>query len=270
MKHIIFTSLALATALISAQQCQNEIDATTQFEKSIVPGNIKLDKLDLNKSTKLSNGWCGVQFNIEASGDNGQKFKFQDTLFSNGTEVSKTLFSKSGNDYMQEMMPTFPSSGYDKNHLVYGDIKAKNKIVFMSDPKCPYCVDKIPALIEHLNKRDDVAIFIYAMPLPELQGHSDSKEISIEIAKAKIAGNKNAFVLAYNTISKSFKDQKPLTTKDISTLLKTSSKHLKEATQMVDGDIKLTLENEIPPKTPTIFVNGKYDMNGKLLQDFGK
>ncbi len=50
--------------------------------------------------------------------------------------------------------------------LVYGDPKAKNRIIVFDDPECPYCAKLHKEIKKVIKKRKDVAFYIKLFPLP--------------------------------------------------------------------------------------------------------
>jgi len=72
---------------------------------------------------------------------------------------------------------------YNKEHLLYGNRDAKNKIVILSDPLCIACRQVIPNILKKAKQNKDIAIYYYHYPLVGL--HPTANIISAALMKAK-------------------------------------------------------------------------------------
>jgi len=161
---------------------------------------------------------------------------------------------------------------YDKEHLLLGDMDAKNKIVVISDPLCVACIQRFPHVFNGLKNRKDVALFYYHYPL---RMHPTAGTVAKAIKLAESQGKKDVvekimlsdFGKKYD-VYKSTDQQNALN--EFNLVMGTSYKlsDLKDVS-LDDGvniakDVKLT-------GTPTIIFNSSLlDANDKLYKLINK
>ena len=78
---------------------------------------------------------------------------------------------------------------YNKEHLIQGNMDAKNKIVIVSDPLCIACIHSVPRILDEVKNKKDYAVFYYQFPLAGLHPTSPTIAKAIEYLKQK--GGKN-------------------------------------------------------------------------------
>ncbi|NWF67246.1 MAG: disulfide bond formation protein DsbA, partial [Campylobacterales bacterium] len=140
---------------------KNQISKNPQLE--LVSSNV-IKKFDVAEPK----GWQAVVVEIEfkVKDQNGSR-KGNELIFVNGDYMSSNLINlKTGADLKYSATPPLDAKYYDKSRLVYGNEKAKTKIVIFSDPLCPFCMDYVPDAIEAVKKEPQkFALYFYHLPL---------------------------------------------------------------------------------------------------------
>merc|ERR1711879_832265 len=146
---------------------------------------LKNAKINLKKQMPQK-GWYGYIIDLEASMA-GKTVKAKDVVFSNGELIAPELFDiKTGMPLKDLMKPKLTSNYYDKTKLISGNHNAKDKIVVFSDPLCPFCMDYVPDVINHVNRnKNSIALYYYHFPLLRIHPASGPLSSLMEIAKAK-------------------------------------------------------------------------------------
>ncbi len=276
----MFLKLLLASTLLSSVVFANAVDdAIIKFEKKRFSKNSQIEvkdvKINMKKKMPLE-GWHGYIIDVTAEVQ-GKELKAKDMVFSNGTFVSPDLFDiKTGASLKDNMSPTLSAEYYNKSHLIAGNHKAKNKIVVFSDPLCPFCMDYIPDVIQHVKKNSDtIALYYYHFPLLRLHPAADALTKLMELAKHK--GIKDIELKVYEADwDKHFSEretnhQKVIDgfNKEFKTNFSFTDVMTKEGREAVLLDIKMG-EEVMVQGTPTIFVNGEKDNSKLKYETLGK
>ncbi len=253
-------------------------DKVQNFLKtSIKPNkNIKVLNFHIAKVVDLKDvpGWKAyiLTIDLELLKQNNRVITIKDVIFSNGKYLSRAFVDidtkkKLKDKILKSFSPDAPLSYYDDEHLLYGNKNAKYKVLVFSDPQCPFCQDFVPDLMKFVKKHPkDFALYYYHMPLSIHPG-SDT------IVKAEMVAQKKG----YKDIDlKVYEAQFDMDTKDPKKVLKAFNKKLK--TNITLDDIKdknvlkrfsddLYKANKILVSgTPSIYVNGKYDIGREKMQ----
>jgi protein-disulfide isomerase len=154
-------------------------------------------------------------------------------------------------------------SFFRKDHLIYGDINAKDKIVIFSDPICPFCQSYMPGILKAVKENPKkIALFYYHFPLTMLHPEAPTvikaamalekkgvKDVLLKVYKQKIEINTKDEQKALDEFNKKLGTK--LTLKEINTqeILKHYSEDLELAGKMMING------------TPTVYVNGKKDFS---------
>jgi len=270
------TSLMLSSALFANAEVDKKVIA---FETSRLSQNpaITLNNIDISTKEPLSiKGWYGYVLNIQADVKGRGPVSVNNMVFSNGDAFTMELIDmKTKKSFKEVLLPKVTSAYYKKDHLIAGDINAKNKVVVFSDPVCPACQQALPSIINIAkDKSKDIALYYYHFPL---LSHPAADTVSKAMIVAKEKGIKDIEAKVYAAdFSKYFTTQ----TSDSKIILEGFNKTfntnitLEEiektvVVKEVEADIKLG-EDVMVPGTPTLFVNGVNDSNRDLFQALAK
>lgn len=261
--------LSVSTLLASSLFATNSIDnSVLEFEKKRFSKNKRIEIQDVKISLKKhmpQKGWYGYIIDLDAKMA-GNPIKAKDIVFSNGGVIAPELFDiKTGMPLKDLMTPTLSKDYYNKEHLIAGNHQAKDKIVVFSDPLCPFCMDYVPDVIEHVNRnKDSVALYYYHFPL--LRIHPAAEPLSRLMDLAKKKGIKDIELKVYRADwDKYFTEREKNTQKIVDAFNKefNTSITLKEINNVnlqekIFKDISMG-EEVMVQGTPTIFVNGEQD-----------
>ena len=254
-------------------------DKVLEFEKKRFSSNKRIDfkeaSINLKKEMNIS-GWYGYIIDIKADVQ-GKEISAKDMLFSNGIVIAPELLDiKTGKSLKDSLTPNLTSSYYKEKNLIAGTHNAKDKIVVFSDPLCPFCINYIPDVINHVkNNKNDIALYYYHFPL--LQLHPAADIISKAMIVAHKKGIKNVELKIYQADFQKDFDSKETNQKKI---LKSINKVLKtnitfddikamDVRQSIVDDMKLG-EDVMVEGTPTIFINGIKDNTKLKYETLGK
>ena len=179
--------------------------ASTMYGETINPDNIALSFMNglieknPNKDIRVNNvsigdkmaikgakGFTAYIMRINVSTKTGSDTDVYDSFFVSSTGlVSTKLYDVEGNDLSMRILPKLtPKDFYDDKHLAIGTGSRKHKIVFISDPLCPYCREvypKIKASVKDSGEKYD----LYQMELPLVHIHPASLILSAVIKQAR-------------------------------------------------------------------------------------
>jgi len=258
----------------------NELDKKIiKFEKQRILRNPTIKLLDIKIYYKQKiMGWNAYVVNLKLKllRQGNKEIDFKDILFSDGKVIATEMFNINGVDLKRLVSPKLSNKYYNKEHLIAGNLNAKNKIVLFSDPLCPFCINAAPKTIKKIKKRNDIALFYYHFPLLSL--HPASDVISRYMVVAHKKGVKDLVLRIYEAkldekldIYKN--DPKiilPILNKIFNTNITEKDINQKWVKKEVLDDIKMG-EDVLVRGTPTIFVNGVKDSGRtkmkKLLGD---
>ncbi|MAD42173.1 MAG: disulfide bond formation protein DsbA [Arcobacter sp.] len=269
----VLTLAVLLTTSLFASVSDNNV---LKFEKERISQNpnVKLENVSINTKKELPvKGWYGYIIDVKATVQN-KTVNAKDIVFSDGRYISLDLIdSENGRSLKDLVTPSLTTKYYNKAKLIAGNHNAKDKIVIFSDPLCPFCMDYVPEVINHVNKnKDSIALYYYHFPLLRLHPAADALSKLMELGKEK--GIKDIELKVYQTdwdeyfASKEIDNKKIIagfnkvfntsyTEDDISTI---------EILDSIENDIKMG-ENVMVQGTPTIFVNGEKDT---MRTEYGK
>jgi protein-disulfide isomerase len=273
-----FSKLLSLSVLLSVSLFASD-DVVIEFEKNRVSSNpnIKVNDIKVNTKKELPlAGWNGYILDVEAN-IQGKDIKVKDILFSDGKFIALELLdAKTGKSLKDLMTPNLTANYYDKSKLIAGNHDAKDKIVIFSDPLCPFCMDYVPEVINHVNKNSDsIALYYYHFPLLGLHPAAAPLSKLMEVARHK--GIKDAELKAYKIdwephfSSKSTDEKKILEAfnKEFKTDIKLEEITSKQMNETLQKDI-LMGEDMMVQGTPTIFINGVKDATREKYETLGK
>ena len=262
----IFT---VSTLLLSVLVASDNMDSNViKFEKERFSKNkrIKINDVKVNSKKKMpQKDWYGYIIDIDAS-MGGNNVKAKDVVFSNGELIAPELFDiKTGMPLKDLMNPELTDKYYDKTKLIAGNHNAKDKIVIFSDPLCPFCMDYVPDVINHVNKNSkDIALYYYHFPLLRIHPAAGTLVKLMNVAKEN--GIKEIELKVYAAdwdkyfTSKEKNAQKIIDgfNKEFKTSFTLEQVNSKKNSEEISIDVNLG-EEAMVQGTPTIFINGKQD-----------
>lgn len=261
--------LTASSLLLSALAASESVDSNVlKFEKERFSKNKRIEIKDVRINTKKEmpqKSWYGYIIDIDAS-MGGNQVKAKDVVFSNGELIAPELFDiKTGMPLKDLMNPTLTDKYYDKARLIAGTHKAKNKIVIFSDPLCPFCMDYVPDVIDHVAKnKDEIALYYYHFPL--LRMHPAAGTLVRLMNAAKHKGIKDIEVKVYKADWDKYFDASEKNSqkiidgfnKEFKTTFNIVDINNKKINDEIEEDVTFGEESMIQG-TPTIFINGERD-----------
>lgn len=262
----LFTATSL---LLTSMYATDSIDdSVLKFEKKRFSQNkrIKIKDVKVNmKKAMPQEGWYGYIIDLKAQMA-GNDVNAKDIVFSNGDLIASELFDiKTGMPLKDLMKPKLTDKYYDKSKLIAGNHNAKDKIVVFSDPLCPFCMDYIPDVINHVKRnKDSIALYYYHFPLIKI--HPAAVPLSALMSVAKEKGVKDIELKVYRADWDKYFDSKE---KNSQKIIDAFNKEFKTSYSIVDIS-KKAIKEEVSEDmrmgeemmvqgTPTIFVNGEQD-----------
>jgi protein-disulfide isomerase len=275
----ILSSLSLfaKTNISDQEKLERRLISYVKDAISVNP-NFKLEKVKIRQSKpveKLGGNWRIYFLDIDLimTKQNNQKMTVFDKLFSNGDFIVKDFLDIVNKASLKDKtVPDMDPALYRRDHLLYGNFDAPNKIVAFSDPVCPFCISYMPKLIEAVKAHPDkIALFYYHFPLTMLHEEAPT------IIKAALVAEKRG---VKDVIEKVYKNKFELRTGNEDVILKAFNKAI--GTRVTKNDIKqqdilkhYSEDLELAGKmmingTPTIYVNGKKDFKRNQYKELIK
>lgn len=270
----------IGTLFISTSMFANSVDKKViEFEKNRFSKNKRIEIKNVSVNTKKDislKGWFGYIIDIDAVMA-GNPIKAKDIVFSNGKMIAPELFDiNTGNSLKDLMTPILGNKYYDKNKLIAGNHNAKDKIVVFSDPLCPFCMDYVPDVINHVKKNSkEIALYYYHFPLIQL--HPAAKTLVRLMNVAKEKGIKEIELKIYNADWDKYFSEKEKNTqkiidgfnKEFNTSITFMDINNKKMNDEISYDIGMG-EEALVQGTPTIYVNGEKDKSKLKYETLGK
>jgi thiol:disulfide interchange protein DsbC len=268
---------SIMTVSLSATTFDNDV---ISFEKNRLSNNARVEIKDVKISVKQKmpepmTNWYGFIIDISAKVKD-KEINAKDIIFSNGKIVAPELINlKTGASYKDLLQPKLDASYYQEDHLIAGNAKAKDKIVVFSDPLCPFCIETLPDLIDHVkDNKNEIALYYYNFPL--LRVHPASATMVKAIDVARQMGLKDVERKVYTT---NWEKYFPVSSKDEDKILSAFNKVFKtnitkkqinstEVMARVLDDVKKG-DDVMVKGTPTIFINGEKDESRLKYETLG-
>ncbi len=227
------------------------------------------------KDVKDLPGWkvYFLDIDLEMIKQNGKVITVHDKIFSNGKYIVRDFINVVNRSSLKDkLVPDMDESFYRKDHLIYGNADAPNKIVVFSDPICPFCQGYLPKLLKAAKENPDkIALYYYHFPLIMLHKEAPT------IIKAAMVAEKQGMK---DVMEKVYAQKFNLETGDEKKILEAFNKAM--GTKITSKDIhakdieeRYNLDKEYADKmmisgTPTVYVNGKKDFSRRKYEEIIK
>ncbi|MEN8717203.1 MAG: thioredoxin domain-containing protein [Sulfurovum sp.] len=271
---LIASSLLLSTSLFANVEMN-----IVNFEKKRLSKNpnVKIEDIKVFDTKKLGqSNWTGYILNIKGQVQ-GKDIEVKDILFSDGEVIATDLYDLGTGKALKPLVtPDITENYYKKEKLIAGNHNGKNKMVVFSDPLCPFCMDLIPEIVELVNKnKEDIALYYYHYPL--VQSHPAAVVLSKIM---HIAHTKNVENIEYKVYKADwdeyFTSQETNAVKILNAFNEEFQTDIK-LDELMDKKVEMEVANDMKmgndlmiTGTPTVYVNGKKDINRDFFKKFEK
>ena len=276
MSKLLMTSTLLISSLYASSAVdQKVIDFETKMFSKNKRINLKEVSVYYKKELPVK-GWYGYVMDVTAEVA-GQTITAKDTVFSNGQVVTQEMLDiNTGRSLKSMLVPKLSAEYHNQSHLIAGNANAKDKIVIFSDPLCPFCMDYVPDVINHVKRNaDSIALYYYHFPL--LRIHPAAGVLTKLMDISKHQGMKDVELKVYQAdwdkyfTEKTTDAQKIIDgfNKEFKTKITLAQVKDKKVHQAVVADMKMG-DNALVEGTPTIFINGEKDSTKLKYETLGK
>lgn len=260
------TSILISTLVVNAGDSLTKSDLKKYVETHVV----KNSRVDIEGVTVIEEtthpdlpGWKVYMITVEIE-YLGKEMRVPETVFFKDGLMTGDLISLDKEiNYRDRIKPEVPESFYNDAHLIYGHKDAAHKVLVFSDPRCPYCQELVPEIIKAAKAYPDkLALYYYHLPLLRIHPVSDILTRVMHIAQAE--GRMDVFEKIYSmkikaeetNVAKVLSEVKKQTGYSV-TAKQINAKELKQALKAdVDAAVEIMVTG-----TPTVFVDGKWDIN---------
>ncbi|MDD5372109.1 MAG: thioredoxin domain-containing protein [Sulfurimonas sp.] len=261
----LLATIALLSSLLAA--ADSSYERVEEFLEKSFSNNQNIKSIKIKVTNKIPvkehSGWSAYFVELDAVlKKDGRQVVQKMIWFSDGKVITKELFdlesAKEMNDFVS--LP-FKDEYYSKANLIYGNEKAKHKVVIFSDPLCPFCRQFVPEAIEYMKKEPNkFAVYYYHLPLESL--HPSAVELIKAAIALELKGAKDVVLNLYKVNV----DPKE---KSNDVILKEFNKVMNSNITMVDlmsSEVLKHLQNDLKVAdalmvngTPTVFLDGTVD-----------
>ncbi|WP_455755880.1 DsbA family protein [Sulfurimonas sp.] len=271
MLKLLVTTLLLSSVLGANQNKLVEDYLEELFDNNPNITSLKVKVVD-NLKVDSMKGWEAVVVSVTGvlkQNNKTRNIKQKMVWFTNGEIITKDLTNMRTSESLRDLLnPKFKQSFYKKENLIYGNEDAKHKVVFFSDPLCPFCRSYVPSAINYMkSKPNKFAVYYFHFPLPSI--HPAAVELSQAAVAAELKGHKDVVLNMYkveidprerdvNKILKAFN-------KTMKTDIKPSDLRTKEVMEEFASDMDIA-DNLMVQGTPTVFFDSKLDRTKKKYQ----
>jgi len=249
--------------------------------------NAKVEKIDVISSYDIpdAKGWRVYFLSIRAKvklGGKEQEAIIPQTVFVKGDRITLKLMKrgkigangkrKKDIDYAKILKPKVPAEAYDREHLILGSPNAPHKILFFSDPFCPYCQDIVIDIVNVVDKNPQIyGLYYYHLPLVKI--HPASEMVSRAMLVFQKRGDiRNMLKLYRLDVDAEEKDlNKILEAIKVKTGVKLKKEDLyaKDITEALKRDFRMKRRLQVTG-TPTIFLDGMWDRQREEFKKYAK
>ena len=234
--------------------------------------NVRLKDVKISSKSVLKEipGWYAyiISFDILVPPKNKQT-TLSNTIFTNGEYVTNDFISlDTFKSLSEDVYIPVDNKYYDKEHLLYGEQNSKTKILIFTDPRCPYCLDLLPKVIDFVKDNPkDYSLYVYHFPLEMI--HPRSATITKAMIALKQMGQKDVLKKMYSldlsSLNPSEKTLLDSINKEFNSKLTPEIINSKKVISVYEADKKAGEDLAINA-TPTIFIDGKKESTVKLDQ----
>lgn len=242
--------------------------------------NAKVMRVDIISSYPLdtAKGWSVYFLSMRVKvklGGTTQEAIVPQTVFVKGKRITLKLMKRSHGkvvNYAKILKPKVPKDAYDDAHLLLGSKNAPHKIIFFSDPFCPYCKRKVIDIVNVVEKNPKIyGLYFYHLPLTNV--HPAAEIVSRAMIIFQKKGDVNKMLKLYRLFVEP-------TERDINKILhaiklKTGVQLTKaqleapEVTEALRVDRAMRRRLQVTG-TPTIFIDGKWDRTREEFAKYAK
>jgi len=268
----VSSEVTLTQKKSDTKEYSKEVEAFLDNEFGDNP-RIKSLKIKVIETKPLKDvaGWNAYIVDVEAvlKAKPKEPIKQKMIWFSNGQVITKELTNlKNGDNYLDEVKPSFQKEYYTKENLVSGNENAKHRVAIFSDPLCPFCKDFAPEALKYMKgKPDTFAVYYYHYPI--LRIHPASAIIIRAAVVAERQGFKDVSTKMYDIkVNPREKDvEKILTAFNKVVGSKVTQKEIMDPSvaAQIAHDEKVA-KDVFVSGTPTIYIDDKIDKTRKLYK----
>jgi len=215
-------------------------------------------------------------------GDSYQEAIVPQTVFVKGDRITLKLMKKAkrkkdgtmgkSKSYSKLLKPKVPIDAYDDAHFLLGTKDALHKIIFFSDPFCPFCKQKVVEIVDVVKRNPKIyALYYYHLPLVKIHPAAEITSRAMLVFQKK--GDINNMLKLYRIFVEP-------TETDMNKIfhaikLKTGVQLTKadieapEITEALRADMAMKRRLQVTG-TPTIFIDGKWDRLRKEFKKYSK
>jgi len=265
----LLTTTLLLSSFVYAESTSEKIE---NFLSNEFGDNPRIEKIDVKvvevKPLEDLKGWSAYIVAVEAILKKKPKDLIKQKMiwFSNGIAITKELTNlEHGDNYTDEIKPTFLKNDYRKENLVSGNVNAKHRVAIFSDPLCPFCKDFAPEALEYMKKYPETfAVYYYHYPIIRI--HPASGVIIRAAVVAEHQGFKDVTTKMYDIKVKAREPKISKILEEFNKVVgsKVTEKDIKEAyvNEQIKRDDAIARDLFVNG-TPTIYFDDKIDKTRK-------
>ncbi len=242
--------------------------------------NAEVKHVDIISSYPIDDakGWSVYFLSMRVKvklGETTQEAIVPQTVFVKDDRITLKLMKKDNGkviNYAKILKPKVPQSAYDDKHFLLGSKDAPHKIIFFSDPFCPFCKKKVIDIVNIVEKNPKIyGLYYYHLPLTNV--HPGAEIVSRAMLIFQQKGDINNMLKLYRLFVEP-------TETDVNKIfhaikLKTGVQLTKaqieapEITEALRFDMAMRRRLQVTG-TPTIFIDGKWDRTRKEFEKYAK
>ena len=242
--------------------------------------NAKVMHVDIISSYPINDakGWSVYFLSMRVKvklGETTQEAIVPQTVFVKGDRITLKLMKKKDGkviNYAKILKPKVPQDAYDDTHLLLGSKDAPHKIIFFSDPMCPFCKRKVIDVVDIVEKNPKIyGLYYYHLPLTNV--HPGAEIVSRAMLVFQKKGDINNMLKLYRIFVEP-------TETDVNKIfhaikLKTGIQLTKaqieapEITEALRVDMAMRRRLQVTG-TPTIFIDGQWDRTREEFAKYAK
>lgn len=268
----MFVAVACSTLNAIEFESNKDKDAIEKsVKKSIGDTPLIINSMDLVSSTTLADpGWTQYIVKIKLTNkDTNESRTSTNMFFTNGSLVSNRIYSAAFDSKLEETLAPHPDKEDEiESRRILGNSKSKHSVFIFSDPRCPFCKEVVPSLVEMIKKRkeSEISVFLVNTALPM---HPVSRTL-IRITALENLNNRHLESLSLYKLNIKQDATPPEILKASNKLLGTKYKMSDLYSAEVEKSLKKTeklFSDKMITGTPSIFLDGKKVKSLKPIED---